>query len=89
MKRTPDYVLFKVNGGSAIINGKFVRKKENEHFIFLSVPPQYDVAIRYREYKDSKWQTTSEMHVKAEELAPMVKKYSQIILAEGDDTLPF
>lgn len=88
MKRTDDYVLFRVKDGSAIVNAKFIRSKEHEDKIFLSLPPMYDIQIRVKEYNDGKWQTTKEYSVKAWELQPVMREYTQIVL-DGKDELPF
>lgn len=50
-KRTEDYVLVKLPYGySAIINGKFIRKKESDDFIYASMPYDYKINTRQTEY---------------------------------------
>ena len=88
MKRTKDYVLFRVKDGSAIVNAKFIRNKEHEDTIFLSLPEHYDIKVRVEEYNDGKWQTTREYSVSAKELQPIMKEYTQIVLNNSDE-LPF
>lgn len=89
MKRTENYVLFRVGDASAIINAKFLRKKETEDYVFLSVPAKYDIAIRWREYKDGKWQTIKTSNVNAEELAPVMRNFTKEVLENKIDELPF
>lgn len=89
MKRTSDYVLFKVNGGTAIVNAKFIRQKESEDYIFLSVPPMYDISVRTREFIDGKWTTTKQYSVIALNLAPIVREYTKMYIANGGQDLPF
>lgn len=86
LKRTNDYVLFKLNGGSAIINGKFIRNKESEEYIFISLPPTYQVAVRTRDFIDGKWVTTQQHQVSANDIVSLVKEYSQKLIKED---LPF
>ena len=89
MKRTETYVLFRVNDASAIINAKFIRKKETEDYIFLSVPPTYDISVKYNVYENGKWQTKKQLSVTAKDLAPIVREYTQIVLCDKADGLPF
>ena len=84
MKRTDKYVLINVDGrASAIVNAKFLRKKETEDCVFLSLPPDYKVGCRVREYdaETGKWN-----EVKKFELKPTSLKYS---VTHQKDDLPF
>lgn len=79
IKRTTNYVLFDVDGSaSAIINAKFLRKKESEDAIFFSVPADYKVTCRVKEYKEGKgWQVVKEFIVTAEKLRPVILMYNK------------
>lgn len=81
LKRTDQYVLFDVDGiASGIINAKFLRKKETEDYVFMSVPADYEVNVRVRE-KDlttGKWETKMEMSIKANDLAERIKTYNKV-----------
>lgn len=62
-KRTDQFVLVKLSyGQSAIINAKFLRKKESEEYIYASLPYDYKISIRQTEFalEDSKWHVVSE-----------------------------
>ena len=89
VKRTENYVLFKLpNGYSAIINAKFLRKKEHEDKIFLSVPENYEINCNVREKVDGKWATTKSYSVKAVELKSLVDDYNKKS-SKPEDQLPF
>lgn len=64
-KRTENYVLFKLpNGYSAIINAKFLRKKENENYVYASLPYDYQVKIRQTKLgEDKKWHVIDEQTI--------------------------
>ena len=92
IKRTETYVLFKCGeGATAIINAHFLRKKEHEDCIFASVPEDFVVTIRWKEYKEgSGWQTKEEMQVQAEQFAIGLRLYNNRVLDEVPaDDLPF
>ena len=91
LKRTDTYLLIRVRDASAIISTKFLRKKESENYIYLSVPPTYDVQLRVREYDGSKWQTTKEFNLNAQQLAPVIKQFNVEYSAkeEPQESLPF
>ena len=80
LKRTEKYVLFDVDGiASGIVNAKFLRKKETEDYVFLSVPADYEINVRVREKNltTGKWETTMDMSVKAKDLAERIKTYNK------------
>lgn len=79
IKRTETYVLFKVDGkASAIVNAKFIRKKESEDMIYLSVPENYEVNCNVREKnEEGKWVPTQQYVLKAKELKPIVLEYNK------------
>ncbi len=80
MKRTDTYILFDVDGiASGIISAKFLRKKETDEMVFLSVPEDYEVNVRVREkdLKTGKWETKVSMSIKAVELAERIKTYNK------------
>lgn len=79
LKRTDKYVLFDVDGvASGIINAVFLRKKETEDFVFFSVPADYEVNCRVREQINGRWQTTTEYHIKAVNLASIVREHNNL-----------
>ena len=50
-KRTPSYAVIKLaRSVSAIVSTKFIRAKETEDTIFLSLPPDYRVDWRRTKY---------------------------------------
>lgn len=76
-KRTDTYILFDVNGKSTgIINAKFLRKKETEDMVFISLPADYKVNCNVRENIDGKWVTTSTYVLTGKELRPIVLDYN-------------
>lgn len=80
LKRTDAYILFDVDGiASGIISAKFLRKKETDDYVFLSVPAEYEVNVRVREknLKTGKWETKMDMSIKAEELVERIKTYNK------------
>ena len=92
IKRTKDYVLFDVDGtASGIITAKFLRKKEDEECVFFSIPEDYVITCRVREYKEGKgYQLVKEYQVKAKDLRPLVLAYNKVCKAKpSGDALPF
>ena len=78
LKRTDKYVLFDVDGSaSGIISTKFLRKKEHEDMIFLSVPANYEINCQVREQVDGKWQAVKTYSIKAVELKSLVSAYNK------------
>ena len=78
LKRTDAYILFDVDGiASGIISAKFLRKKETDEMVFLSVPEDYEVNVRVRDKINGKWQTTLDMKVKAVDLVERIKTYNK------------
>ena len=80
LKRTDTYILFDVDGiASGIVSAKFLRKKETEDYVFLSVPPTYEINVRVREKNLStgKWETKMDMSVKALDLAEKIRNYNK------------
>lgn len=95
LKRTETYVLFKVSErATAIISSKFVRKKENEDFIFVSLPQDYKVNWRMTQYN----QTTRKYYDVAKgvwlpsELKENVNAYYKTLESDGfvsEEDTPF
>lgn len=51
IKRTNNYVAFKLpNGYTSIISSKFIRSKETDSYIYLSLPYDYKVNVRQTYY---------------------------------------
>ena len=88
LKRTDTYVLFDVDGvASGIVNAKFLRKKESDTMVYLSLPATYEVNCNVREKIEGRWQTTKKYIITAEELRPLVLDYNKGALPK--DALPF
>ena len=78
LKRTDKYVLFDVDGtASGIISAKFLRKKEHEDMVFLSVPANYEINCQVRELVDGKWKAIKTYTIKAVELKSLVSAYNK------------
>ena len=83
IKRTETYILFDVDGtASGIVNAKFLRKKESDDMVFLSLPADYEVSCNVREKVDGRWATTKKYIITGEELRPLV-------LLHNKSDLPF
>lgn len=70
-KRTETYVLIKLSEGqSAIINTKFLRKKESDDTIYFSVPEDYTIRVRRTKYNPSskKYELVSESDVSPKDI---------------------
>ena len=81
LKRTDTYILFDVDGvASGIVNAKFLRKKESETMVYLSLPATYEVNCNVREQINGRWQTTKKYVVTAEQLRPLVLEYNKTAL---------
>lgn len=79
MKRTDAYILFDVDGiASGIISAKFLRKKETDEMVFLSVPSEYEVNVRVRDNVNGKWETTSSWKITAKNLRQKILDYNKI-----------
>ena len=52
IKRNDDYVLFNCCDYTAIVSSKFVRHKESETHIFVSVPADYTFNIQKSEFSE-------------------------------------
>ena len=80
IKRTPTYVLLDVDGtASGIISAKFLRKKENDDFVFFSIPEDYEINCRVREYREgSGWQVVNEHIVKAVDIKELIVAYNKV-----------
>ena len=92
IKRTDNYVLFKCGeGATAIISSAFLRKKEHDDCIFASVPEDFVVTVRWKEYKEgSGWQTKKEAQVKARQFATGLYHYNEELAEDlPEDDLPF
>ena len=78
IKRTDTYLLFNVDGvASGIVNAKFIRKKESDDMIYLSLPAEYEVNCNVREKVDGAWTTTKKYVITAKELRPLVLEYNK------------
>ena len=78
IKRTETYVLFDVDGvASGIVNAKFLRKKESDEMVYLSLPSDYEINCNVRENIGGKWQTTKKYVITAEELRPLVLEHNK------------
>lgn len=88
MSRKPTYVLFDIDGvASGIVNAKFIRKKESETMIYLSLPAEYEVNCNVREKVEGRWTTIKKYVITAKELRPLVLEYNKTELP--NDKLPF
>ena len=78
LSRKPTYVLFDIDGtASGIVNAKFIRKKESDTMIYLSLPAEYEVNCNVREKVDGRWTTTKKYVITAKELRPLVLDYNK------------
>jgi hypothetical protein len=78
IKRTDTYILFDVDGvASGIVNAKFLRKKESDEMVYLSLPANYEVNCNVREKVEGRWTTTKKYVITAEELRPLVLNYNK------------
>lgn len=79
IKRTNDYLLFNIDGvASGIVNAKFIRKKESDEMVYLSLPATYEVNCNVREKVEGKgWVTTKKYIITAKELRPLVLDYNK------------
>lgn len=84
LKRTDDYILFDIDGvASGIVSAKFLRKKESDTHVFLSLPPAYEVNCRVKERNlEGKYVVVKEYVIKAEELKGLVKDHECEVLAQ-------
>lgn len=88
LKRTDTYILFDIDGvASGIVNAKFLRKKESDTMVYLSLPATYEVNCNVREKISGRWQTTRTYVVTAEQLRPLVLDYNRTSVP--NDKLPF
>ena len=88
LSRKPTYVLFDIDGvASGIVNAKFIRKKESETMIYLSLPENYEINCRVREKLEGRWVTTKTIIMTAKELRPLVLEYNRTEVP--NDKLPF
>ena len=79
LKRTDTYILFDVDGiASGIISAKFLRKKETDEMVFLSVPSDYEINVNVRDYVNGKWETTSAWKVTAKNLRQKILDYNKV-----------
>ena len=78
IKRTDTYILFDVDGvASGIVNAKFLRKKESETMVFLSLPDNYEINCNVREKLEGRWATTKKYVITAKELRELVLTYNK------------
>ena len=77
IKRTDTYILFDVDGqASGILSAKFLRKKESDEMVYISLPANYEVNCNVRELVDGKWATTKKYVVTGKELRHLVLDYN-------------
>ena len=89
IKRTETYLLFDVDGqASGIVSSKFIRNKESETHLFISMPCEYEVNCRVREKTEGRYVTTKEYIIKAKDLKALVKEYEKRCEVPQDQ-LPF
>ena len=77
-KRTDKYVLIKLPvGQSAIVNAVFLRKKETEEKLFMSIPEDYQIKARQSQYnpKTKKYEVVKESIITASQLVMDIKYY--------------
>ena len=78
IKRTDTYILFDVDGvASGIVNAKFIRKKESEDMLYLSLPATYEVNCNVREKVEGRWVAVKKYIITAKELRPIVLDYNK------------
>lgn len=88
LKRTETYILFDVDGvASGIVNAKFIRKKESDEMVYLSLPASYEINCNVREKLEGRWTTTKKYVITAKELRPLVLDYNRTSVS--NDKLPF
>lgn len=81
IKRTDKYILFDVDGvATGIVNAVFLRKKESETMVYLSLPATYEINCNVRERVDGKWTTTKKYVITAKELRELVLNYNKASL---------
>ena len=85
LKREETYVLLKLNDHiSAIISSRFVRKKESDTHIFMSVPQDYKIKVRYTEFDEE-----TKRYVVKEENEVNAWYVLKALKHECDEPLPF
>ena len=78
IKRTETYLLFDVDGtASGIVSAKFLRKKESDEMVYLSLPASYEINCNVREKVDGKWTATKKYVINAKDLRPIVIEYNK------------
>ena len=78
IKRTETYILFDVDGiASGIVNAKFLRKKESDEMVYLSLPANYEVNCNVREKVEGLWTTTKKYVITAQDLRPLVLEHNK------------
>ena len=78
-KRTDTYILFDVDGiASGIISAKFLRKKETDEMVYLSVPADYEINVNVRELVNGRWETISKYNIKAKDIKERIETYNKI-----------
>lgn len=89
LKRTEDYVLFLIGENTtAIVSSKFVRQKESEDFIYISLPNDYSVSCRQTGLVDGKWQTKQNFNITPQSLKKRENAYTKPVEVE-EETNPF
>lgn len=78
-KRTDKYVLFDLDGNaSAIVSSKFLRKKESEEYVYLSLPQNFTINCSVRELIGKKWTTTQSYALTSSQLRVAVLQYNKV-----------
>ena len=86
LKRTEDYVLFLIGENTtAIVSSKFVRQKESDDFIYISLPDDYSVSTRQTGLVNGKWQTIKELKITPYTLKKKENAYTKPVDVEDSD----
>ena len=90
IKRTKDYLLFDVDGqASGIVSAKFIRAKESDTHLFVSLPENYEVNCRVNEPDEKgKYRTIKTYVIKAIDLKAVIKQHEKLSSVPSDE-LPF
>lgn len=90
IKRTDKYLLFDVDGqASGIVSAKFIRAKESDTHLFISLPADYEVNCRVNERDaNGKYFTKQTYVITAFNLRTIVKDYEKLGKVPADE-LPF
>ena len=93
LKREETYALLKIGANAtAIISSKFVRAKESETHIFLSIPEDYKIKVRLSKVnqKTHRYEVAKEKEVDAWYVRKCINKLQDVEEKDlPDDDLPF